>query len=54
MAGASEPGPVLTRQRRLAELAKQSPTMGFTSLNHHLDLAWLVEAVESVGHGFVG
>jgi RNA-directed DNA polymerase len=44
MAGASEPGTVSTRQRRIAELAKQAPQMGFTSLNHHLDLDWLREA----------
>ena len=44
MAGASEPDPVSTKQQRIAELAKQSPPMGFTSLNHHLDLAWLAEA----------
>ncbi len=35
---------VSTRQQRIAELAKQSPQMGFTSLNHHLDLPWLREA----------
>jgi RNA-directed DNA polymerase len=35
---------VSTRQRRIAELAKQSPQMAFTSLNHYLDLAWLHEA----------
>lgn len=35
---------VSTRQQRIAALAKQSPQMGFTSLNHHLDLAWLHEA----------
>lgn len=44
MAGASEPESVSTRCQRIAELAWQSPTMGFTSLNHHLDLSWLVEA----------
>jgi len=44
MAGASEPDTVLTRQQRIAELAKQAPQMGFTSLNHHLDLHWLAEA----------
>ncbi len=44
MAGASKPDPVSTRRQRIAELAKQSPRMGFTSLNHHLDLSWLVEA----------
>ena len=31
MAGASEPDPVSTKQQRIAELAKQSPQMGFTS-----------------------
>ena len=44
MAGASKPDSVSTKQQRLAELAKQTPQMGFTSLNHHLDLLWLVEA----------
>jgi RNA-directed DNA polymerase len=44
MTGAQEPDPVSTKQQRIAELAKQSPQLGFTSLNHHLDLAWLVEA----------
>ena len=33
-----------TRQQRIAELAKQSPQRGLTSLNHHLDLVWLYEA----------
>jgi RNA-directed DNA polymerase len=44
MAGASEPDTVSTRQQRLAELAKQSPEMGFTSLAHLLDLEWLWQA----------
>jgi RNA-directed DNA polymerase len=44
MAGAQEPEGVSTKQQRIAELAKQSPQLGFTSLNHHLDLLWLVEA----------
>ena len=35
---------VSTRQQRIAELAKQSPQMAFTTLNHYLDLAWLREA----------
>jgi len=35
---------VSTRCQRIAELAKQSPQMGFTSLNQHLDLPWLHEA----------
>jgi retron-type reverse transcriptase len=44
MAGASDPDPVFTKQQRIAELAKQSPQMGFTSLAHHIDLRWLHEA----------
>ena len=44
MAGASDLGTVSTRQQRIAELAKQNPQMGFTSLNHHIDLTWLYEA----------
>lgn len=44
MASASELDPVFTKQQRVAELAKQSPRMGFTSLAHHIDLHWLHEA----------
>jgi RNA-directed DNA polymerase len=44
MAGASKPDYVSTKQQRIAELAKQSPEMGFTSLAHHIDLRWLYEA----------
>jgi RNA-directed DNA polymerase len=44
MAGASNPDPVSTKQQRIAELAQQAPQMAFTSLNHYLDLVWLVEA----------
>jgi RNA-directed DNA polymerase len=32
---------VSTKQQRIAQLAKQSPQMAFTSLNHYLDLSWL-------------
>src|ERR1019366_5687830 len=42
--GTSNLDPVSTRRQRIAELAKQSPQMGFTSLNHHIDRAWLYEA----------
>lgn len=35
---------VSTRQQRIAELAKQAPQRAFTSLNHHIDLPWLMEA----------
>jgi group II intron reverse transcriptase/maturase len=44
MASASELDPVLTKQQRIAELARQSPHLGFTSLAHHIDLRWLHEA----------
>jgi RNA-directed DNA polymerase len=44
MASASELDPVSTKCQRIAELAKQSPQMGFTSLAHHIDLRWLYEA----------
>ena len=44
MASASELDPVSTKQQRIAELAKQAPQMGFTSLAHHIDLRWLYEA----------
>ena len=33
---------VSTKLQRIAELAKQSPHMGFTSLAHHIDLHWLL------------
>jgi RNA-directed DNA polymerase len=44
MAGASKPVDVSTKQQRIAELARQSPEMGFTSLAYFIDLAWLHEA----------
>src|SRR5262249_12813467 len=36
--------PVSTRQQRIAELARQAPQLGFTSLNHHLAFTWLLAA----------
>jgi RNA-directed DNA polymerase len=44
MAGTQGPTTVSTRQQRIAELARQFPQAGFTSLNHHLDRHWLYEA----------
>ncbi len=44
MASASELDPVSTKCQRIAELARQAPQMGFTSLAHHIDLHWLHEA----------
>ncbi len=35
---------VSTKQRRIAELAKQSPQMSFTSLAYMMDVPWLLEA----------
>jgi group II intron reverse transcriptase/maturase len=46
MAGASEPVDVSTKQQRIAQLARQSPEMGFTSLAHFIDLDWLREAFD--------
>jgi len=46
MASASELGDMSTGQQRIAELAKQAPQMGFTSLAHHIDLGWLYEAYQ--------
>jgi group II intron reverse transcriptase/maturase len=44
MAEASDSDPVSTQQQRIAQLARQAPAMGFTSLNHHLTVRWLYEA----------
>jgi RNA-directed DNA polymerase len=50
MASASELGPVSTRRQRIAELAKQSPEMGFTSLAYFIDQHWLAEAYRRTRH----
>ena len=39
---------VLTKQQRIAELARGRPQESFTSLNHYLDMDWLTEAVYRV------
>jgi RNA-directed DNA polymerase len=44
MASASKLVDVCTKQQRIAELARQSPEMGFTSLAYHVDLIWMLEA----------
>jgi RNA-directed DNA polymerase len=46
MASASELGDMSTRQQRIAELAKQAPQMGFTSLAHLIDVEWLYHAYQ--------
>ena len=38
------PDTVSTKRRRIAELARRSPQMGFTSLAHLMDIDWLHEA----------
>ncbi len=44
MASASKLVDVFTKQQRIAELARQSPEMGFTSLAYFIDLIWMLEA----------
>ena len=51
MAGASEPVDVSTKQQRIAELARQSPEMGFTSLAYFIDIDWLREAYPAYAQG---
>jgi hypothetical protein len=41
---AQELDAVSTECQRIAELAKRDPGCSFTSLAHHLDLAWLKRA----------
>jgi RNA-directed DNA polymerase len=43
---AMESSNVLTKQRRIAELARIHPEVSFTSLAYHIDLGWLYEAYE--------
>jgi RNA-directed DNA polymerase len=35
---------ISTRQQAIATRAQQAPELSFTSLNHHIDMAWLYEA----------
>jgi len=44
MAGRPSPQPISTKQKRIAELARQMPGTAITSLSHHMDLDWLREA----------
>src|SRR5260370_41016261 len=46
MASASKLGAATTRRQRIAELAKQAPQMGFTSMAYFIDLDWLREAYQ--------
>ncbi len=44
MAGAQEPVDVSTKRQRIAQLARERPETGFTSLAHLIDIEWLREA----------
>ncbi len=44
MTGRSSPGSISTRLQRIASLAQAAPEMVFTTLAHHIDIAWLREA----------
>jgi RNA-directed DNA polymerase len=44
MTGAQKPEDVSTLRQRIAERAKQSPAMGFTSLAHLMNIDWMYEA----------
>src|SRR5512143_3214913 len=44
MPGTPSPDPISTRQRRIAELARQAPQAALTTLAHHIDIDWLKEA----------
>jgi retron-type reverse transcriptase len=43
--GAPNPSDVSTKLRRIAKLDKDAPTAALTSLAHHIDLAFLEEAL---------
>jgi len=44
MAGMPSPGTVSTKRRRIAKLAREMSGVALTSLSHHIDFAWLLEA----------
>lgn len=44
MSGTSSPQSISTKLGRIAELARNAPTMAFTTLAHHIDVDWLREA----------
>lgn len=44
MTGKPSPKTVSTKIERIAELAKQMPNVAMTSLSHHMDIEWLLEA----------
>ena len=44
MPGTPRPETVSTKRQRIAELARNCPDMAFTTLAHHIDIAWLHKA----------
>ena len=44
MSGTPSPGNVSTKLERIAKRAKEMPGVGFTTLAHHIDIEWLLEA----------
>jgi RNA-directed DNA polymerase len=46
MPGTPSPRPMSPKQQRIAELARQAPSLSFTTLAHHIDLQWLHEAFQ--------
>lgn len=44
MVGKPSPETVSTKTERIAELAKQMPSVALTSLSHHIDIEWMQEA----------
>lgn len=44
MAGTPSPSTISTKLQRIAELARQQPSVALTTLAHHIDLEWLTEA----------
>ncbi len=46
MPGTPRPDPVSTKRQRIAELARNCRDMAFTTLSHHIDIAWLRKAYD--------
>lgn len=51
MVGTQGPQTVSTKQQRIAEIAQQKQGVALTSLSHHMDLAWMQEAVRLTRRG---
>ena len=51
MTGTPSPDPISTRRRRIAELASRSPQAALTTLAHHIDIDWLLEAYRRTRKG---